>query len=1000
MKNLYTPLLLAAMAGTLPLQALAQDDVTSQYITNPSFENGLTGWSSSNLKSQTNSSFAPKEGNTYLEQWVSAGNKVSNAYVKQTLKGLPAGTYKLTAAAQNTQNGSAAKGAVLTAGGKTTTVGEAGDYSVDFTVIDGEAEIGFEVTSCTGNWVACDNFRLTLIGQDLEALHAELQSRIDEAQKVLNANPSGSKAAELQNAISNAQSELAATTADNLSAVAKALTNAVLEFRVANSKGTVPTVVTEKRFTRGVTHIYARSQVSGVATSKILEQGYCWSTENNPSIYDNRSTDYLESNGTVYKMSGLSEATVYYIRAYAITTDYAVGYGDVLKVITLPRGGITYTYEGNAPTEEVNTRIEAAVKSAVEAWNEQTSIQGFSTSVHYGADTPTADCSYGGWMRIGPNEGNQKTGTVMHEMAHGIGVGTHTIWTATNSPMRAGQGTGNWLGERANEVVKFWKNDDTAVLTGDGTHMWPYGVNGAHEDDGSEVLYTANGQIVQALGEDGLPPAGGFGTPTYSFEHTDGVKYYLKNEDEDYGLLTSFLTTSEDGTLSWTELSTGEVAQHDEAAWTVTFNPATCYYQLRNVGTGRYLTYDEAKSLKYCTAEATAPADAQNFHLMRGRVDVTIGNAPEVFRGYWIVHPEKTLNPHTMGTMSKGRVLATTFDLKNTATAQRWLILTADDVNALEENIVAENKQQLQTLLTAVKQLPAVPHKEQSAGADAALAEAVSVAEALLADAKSTSNALADGVDNLRASAVTFLAAVTPVDAKQPFDVTFLLNSADLSDLSAWKGTPEETKDGCASFSSTFNFYQTATKLPAGTYAFTAQGFQRVGEAKTAYTNYVNGEAGITATIYAGTKSNKLMAQGAGAQSEKKASKDTRVSTTPSLYVPSDLSSAVKYFEDSVYTNKVVAKVSTTGGSLMVGLRNNTDVTSGWCAFGCFGLKFYGTLSEDDATTGIHQAQSAVENAPMDVYTLSGVRVRSQVNTLQGLQPGLYIVNGKKTLVK
>ncbi len=1000
MKNLYTPLLLAAMAGTLPLQALAQDDVTSQYITNPSFENGLTGWSSSNLKTQTNTSFAPKDGNTYIEQWVSAGNKVSNAYVKQTLHGLPAGTYKLTAAAQNTQNSSAAKGAVLTAGGKTTPVGEAGDYSVDFTVIDGEAEIGFEVTSCTGNWVCCDNFRLTFVGQDLSALHTELQSRIDEAQEVLSANPSGTKADELQSAIDGAKSELSATTADNLAAVAKALTQAVLNFRIANSKGTVPTVVSEKRFTRGVSNIYARSQVSGVATSKILEQGYCWSTESNPTVFDNRTTDYLESNGTVYKISGLSQATIYYIRAYAITTDYAVGYGDVLKVITLPRGGITYTYERNAPTEEVNNRIEAAVKSAVEAWNEQTSIQGFSTSVHYGANTPTADCSYGGWMRIGPNEGNQQTGTVMHEMAHGIGVGTHSVWTATDSPMRAGSGTGNWLGERANEVVKFWKNDDTAVLTGDGTHMWPYGVNGAHEDDGSEVLYTANGQIVQALGEDGLPPAGGFGTPTYSFEQTDGVKYYLKNEDEDRGLLTSFLTTSESGTLSWTEISTGDVTQHDEAAWTITFNPSTCYYQLRNVGTGHYLTYDEAKSLKFCTEETTTPTDAQNFHLMRGRVDVTIGNAPEAFRGYWIVHPEKTLNPHTMGTMTKGRVLATTFDLKNTATAQRWLILTTDEVNALESTIAAENKQQLQSLLDAVKKLPSVPHKELSAGADVALAEAISSAETVLADEKSTSNTYADGVDALRSSAVSFLAAATPVDAKQPFDVTFLLNSADLSDLSAWKDTPEETSDGCASFSSTFNFYQTATKLPAGTYAFTAQAFQRVGDAKTAYTNYVSGEAGITATIYAGTKSNELMAQGAGAQTEKRASKDTRVATNPSLYVPSNLSSAVKYFADSLYTNKVVTKVATTGGSLTVGIRNNTEVTSGWCAFGYLGLKFYGTLSEDDATTGIHQTQTVSVDEPLTVYTLSGVRVRSNVKSLQGLQPGLYIVNGKKTLVK
>ena len=43
-------------------------------------------------------------------------------------------------------------------------------------------------------------------------------------------------------------------------------------------------------------------------------------------------------------------------------------------------------------------------------------------------------------------------------------------------------------------------------LTGDHIHFWPYGINGAHEDDGSDALYIIQSLIVQALGEDGLPP--------------------------------------------------------------------------------------------------------------------------------------------------------------------------------------------------------------------------------------------------------------------------------------------------------------------------------------------------------------------------------------------------------------------------------------------------------------------------------------------------------------
>ena len=37
---------------------------------------------------------------------------------------------------------------------------------------------------------------------------------------------------------------------------------------------------------------------------------------------------------------------------------------------------------------------------------------------------------------------------------------------------------------------------------------------------------------------------------------------------------------------------------------------------------------------------------------------------------------------------------------------------------------------------------------------------------------------------------------------------------------------------------------------------------------------------------------------------------------------------------------------------------------------------------------------------PNDVYTIAGDKVRSNVTTLKGLQGGVYVVNGKKVIVK
>ena len=60
-------------------------------------------------------------------------------------------------------------------------------------------------------------------------------------------------------------------------------------------------------------------------------------------------------------------------------------------------------------------------------------------------------------------------------------------------------------------------------------------------------------------------------------------------------------------------------------------------------------------------------------------------------------------------------------------------------------------------------------------------------------------------------------------------------------------------------------------------------------------------------------------------------------------------------------------------------------------------------LPLDGGTTGIETVEAAEADALVNVYTLSGVEVRHQVRAAEatdGLQRGIYIVNGKKMVVK
>ena len=67
-----------------------------------------------------------------------------------------------------------------------------------------------------------------------------------------------------------------------------------------------------------------------------------------------------------------------------------------------------------------------------------------------------------------------------------------------------------------------------------------------------------------------------------------------------------------------------------------------------------------------------------------------------------------------------------------------------------------------------------------------------------------------------------------------------------------------------------------------------------------------------------------------------------------------------------------------------------------WVIFDNFRLYFYGSVSTE-VVTNINTATTAAATMTDAVYTLDGRRVTS---SMQQLKPGLYIVNGRKTVVK
>ncbi len=798
---------------------------------------------------------------------------------------------------------------------------------------------------------------------------------------------------ELQAAITAAQAiyDNASSTDAEAAEATRSLQTAIMTYRFANTTGTVPTVTTDSRFARGCTMAFGRMTVTGVSSSKIQEQGFCYSTNPNPTYADLRTTEYFNNNGRIYVLSNLSAGTIYYMRAYALTTDYAIGYGDVIKVVTLPQANVKFTMRDGG-TEEVYNRIKNAAQVACDIWNKVTSITGYNSSIGYASGTPTADCSYGGWMRVGPSTSYQATGTILHEWLHGIGVGTHSLWYGP-SVLRANSSSGLWLGERANEVLRFWDNNESETLTGDGTHMWPYGINGAQEDTGTSVLYYGTSLIAQALGEDGLPPTGGFASPAYVFDQEDTIKYRIKSESADCGLYNSYLFDDGAGNLVWKQ-ATGE-AVNDSCAWYVKFTPSNSYYQIQNVATGRYITYNS--STGFSTAERTSITSAENLHLMKGRVDVTTVDGASV-RGYWLIHPESQLTPPTLTANTDGTTTSTSFDISNDAVKQRWIISTFEEDASINKELTTLALDELEEAIKNNQALYDTPHTENENGVDDAFTTALETVNAQKASVTTAADVLSL-ISSVNDAGLTFLAGATPTEAWNPFDLTFMIENAGMDSSDGWTKTVDPSISySCAEYyQTTFNIYQTFSNMPKGTYKFAVEGFQRPGSTADVYSAYTAGTSTITTKIYMGSKSSDIHNIMDGASDTQLGGTESSVG---SQYVPNNMHAASIYFAAGRYENELLNTLTASSNTFNLGIRCTSSDSYYWSIFDDFRLYFYGSMSQEDISTAIQTVATDDATAGMrtGIYSMDGRLIRRDSNSLEGLSHGIYIVNGKKVV--
>lgn len=945
------------LSFALASQVWAQPkDVTKKYLENPDFSARFAAWvNPGKFTYNVSSSFEGKSGEVWMEKWVAKGSTLgTNEGIYQSLNGLPNGTYTLVASAKNTSQSSVekqCKGAILYAGQEQVEIHQFGDYSVTFTVANGKARVGVKLQNCDGNWVCVDNFRLFYNGENADSLATE-QTRLD---------------AELK----------------------------ALHDKVDNANKTSLKVTTYDFVPTGNTIALGRATFSG----SCKEKGYCWSTEGDPTIFDDTTTETFSNNGDIYVMRGLKPATVYYVRPYAMTTGGYVAYGQTKKIVTLPAGNMTYSYD-KAGDAETNARINSASAECVWMYNNLSYIPGFFLQVHYvpgaGAGGGTADCSYGGWMRVSQNVPYQQTGTMLHETNHGVGVGTTGEWY-NNSNLRAETSRGLWLGPMGTKMVRFFENSATATMTGDNTHMWPYGINGAHEDSyqpSNQCLYYANILITHALHQDGLPSTSGvgFASPAYVFEQRDTTKYYIKSNNVETGMMTGYLHGGSTS-LKWDKVSSVEAKADDAYAWYIKYDPKTRLYYFQNVGSGRMITYNNG----YKMVARSAATDAEKLHLMPARVNTIIGSSTKKLEktAYWVMKPGK-YSSQAMEATTSG-VTAKTIDLTNAATRQQWLFLTEDELEKVDAAAVKTLTSEAKAWITNLRATLATPHHATSdedlvSEVDAPVEDYLTALEADITNF-TMPNQFNAAIDSLKVLLVDFLAQATPDGADQPFDLTYLLENPTFDkDNTGWSDAPIWDNKCLEYYEENFDFNQTtALKLPAATYEVRAQGFQRPSIFDDTYTAYVkNGSKNeVNVNLYIKTKSQKI--KHICAEATEKNLGTGGIEFQGLGYVPANMQGAQAWFRKGLYDNSVMTTTSVTA-TIKLGLKSTANSSSGyWTCFDNFRLYCYGGMTADDITALNPVRQVTLPSSV--VYDLQGRKVTAPVH-------GLYVKDGRKVLVK
>ena len=129
---------------------------------------------------------------------------------------------------------------------------------------------------------------------------------------------------------------------------------AVGEDRTLSTNVTTPSITTSPASSVTSAAATTGGNITSEGTSPVTVRGVCWSTASNPTIADNSTSDGTGTGIFISTITGLSANTVYFIRAYAISSA-GTAYGNEYSFTTSPPPAVVPTLTTLAATSIIST---------------------------------------------------------------------------------------------------------------------------------------------------------------------------------------------------------------------------------------------------------------------------------------------------------------------------------------------------------------------------------------------------------------------------------------------------------------------------------------------------------------------------------------------------------------------------------------------------------------------------------------------------------------------